>query len=144
MTYLIRPSSPPPPTPSSLPPPPPPSLFFHTLFSFKDTLKVAFFQSFYIEATLSPPTSTLLVLNAKISSLFLLVFSLHLYPIFVTYSQIKSPYLVTFYGAYIQKKLTMVMEYCPKGTLYDVLKNSNEEISWERVLVFFTQTVKGV
>lgn len=58
-------------------------------------------------------------------------------------SQVKSPYLVSFYGAYIQKKLTMVMEYCPRGTLYDVLKNPNEKISWERVLVFFTQTVQG-
>ena len=36
--------------------------------------------------------------------------------------------MVAFYGAYIQKKLTMVMEYCPRGTLYDVLKNPNEEI----------------
>jgi hypothetical protein len=38
----------------------------------------------------------------------------------------------------------MVMEYCPRGTLYDVLKDPNEEINWERVLVFFTQTVKGM
>lgn len=35
------------------------------------------------------------------------------------------------------------MEYCPRGTLYDVLKNPNENISWERVLTYFTQTVKG-
>lgn len=63
---------------------------------------------------------------------------------FTILSQVKSPHLVTFYGAYIQKKLTMVMEYCPRGTLYDVLKNPDEDISWERVLIFFTQTVKGI
>jgi len=63
---------------------------------------------------------------------------------FTILSQVKSPYLVTFYGAYIQKKLTMVMEYCPRGTLYDVLKNASEIISWDRVLLLFTQTVKGI
>lgn len=34
----------------------------------------------------------------------------------------------------------MVMEYCPKGTLYHVMKDPNEEIGWKRVVDFFTQT----
>jgi serine/threonine protein kinase len=55
-------------------------------------------------------------------------------------SQIQSPNLVIFYGACIEKKLTMVMEYCPRGTLYHVMKDPNEEIGWKQVLDFFTQT----
>jgi len=38
----------------------------------------------------------------------------------------------------------MVMEYCPRGTLYHVMKDPNEDISWKRVLDFFTQTVRGI
>lgn len=35
--------------------------------------------------------------------------------------KVNSPYMITFYGAVIEKNLSMVMELCERGSLYDVL-----------------------
>lgn len=35
--------------------------------------------------------------------------------------KVNSPYMITFYGAVIERNLSMVMELCERGSLYDVL-----------------------
>lgn len=42
------------------------------------------------------------------------------------------------------QKLTMVMEYCERGSLYHVLRNPECLIGWERALDMLEEIVKGI
>jgi len=56
-------------------------------------------------------------------------------------SSIRSPHVVVFYGLSLEPKLCVVMEYCAKGTLEDVLTSEDldETFDWSR----FFQLAKG-
>jgi serine/threonine protein kinase len=45
-------------------------------------------------------------------------------------SAIKSAQVVLFYGACLEPKLSMVMELCQKGSLYNVLQDKSLYIDW--------------
>jgi len=59
-------------------------------------------------------------------------------------SAIRSPTVVYFYGAVLEPKLCMVMEYCSRGSLYHVLQNDKYDIGWDRTFRFALETVKGI
>eukprot|EP01087_Luapelamoeba_hula_P000429 TRINITY_DN1031_c0_g1_i1.p1 TRINITY_DN1031_c0_g1~~TRINITY_DN1031_c0_g1_i1.p1 ORF type:complete len:938 (+),score=189.16 TRINITY_DN1031_c0_g1_i1:209-3022(+) len=61
---------------------------------------------------------------------------------FMMISAIRSPHVVVFYGLSIEPKLALVMEYCARGTLDEVLgaHNDDEVIDWTR----FFQLAKGL
>lgn len=60
----------------------------------------------------------------------------------------KSPRLVKFYGANVENssKLSLVMEYCPNGSLCDILQTDPEttELTWQKIMRWFLQTVEGI
>eukprot|EP01113_Clastostelium_recurvatum_P011683 TRINITY_DN1597_c0_g2_i2.p1 TRINITY_DN1597_c0_g2~~TRINITY_DN1597_c0_g2_i2.p1 ORF type:complete len:643 (-),score=161.00 TRINITY_DN1597_c0_g2_i2:74-2002(-) len=55
----------------------------------------------------------------------------------------RSPYVVKFYGAVLEPKLCMVMEFCGRGSLYHVLKDETQTIGWSQFFHFALQTVEG-
>lgn len=59
-------------------------------------------------------------------------------------SNLRSPHVVFFYGATTQPSLCMVLEFCHKGALYDVLADLREDISWSKVLKAALDTTKGL
>jgi len=59
-------------------------------------------------------------------------------------SAIRSPAVVYFYGAVLEPKLCMVMEYCSRGSLYHVLQSDKYEIGWDKTFRFAIETVKGI
>lgn len=40
--------------------------------------------------------------------------------------------------------MCMVLEFCHKGSLYDVLNNAKEDITWGRVFKACNDTIKGL
>jgi hypothetical protein len=52
--------------------------------------------------------------------------------------------VVKLLGVSKHPKLCMVMEYCARGSLYNVLKDETVDITWERVLDFAKQTANGL
>jgi len=59
-------------------------------------------------------------------------------------SSLRSPYVVFFYGATTQPSLCMVLEFCAKGALYDVLNDMKEDITWSIVFKAAIDTIKGL
>eukprot|EP01113_Clastostelium_recurvatum_P011680 TRINITY_DN1597_c0_g1_i1.p1 TRINITY_DN1597_c0_g1~~TRINITY_DN1597_c0_g1_i1.p1 ORF type:complete len:688 (-),score=192.59 TRINITY_DN1597_c0_g1_i1:164-2140(-) len=59
-------------------------------------------------------------------------------------SAIRSPHVVYFYGAVLEPKLCMVMEYCSKGSLFHVINDPNITMGWDRFFQFAIQTVEGI
>ncbi|GAM28453.1 hypothetical protein SAMD00019534_116290, partial [Acytostelium subglobosum LB1] len=59
-------------------------------------------------------------------------------------STIKSPHLISFYGSCIEdSQLSMVVEYCSRGTLYKVL-NTSFDFEWDKWFRWMIQVVEGV
>jgi len=56
---------------------------------------------------------------------------------------IKSPYIVSFYGATIIDTPRMVMEFCENGSLFHVL-SSEIEMDWDFTLRIMSEIVKGL
>eukprot|EP01105_Mastigella_eilhardi_P014059 TRINITY_DN3199_c0_g1_i1.p1 TRINITY_DN3199_c0_g1~~TRINITY_DN3199_c0_g1_i1.p1 ORF type:complete len:564 (-),score=129.32 TRINITY_DN3199_c0_g1_i1:79-1770(-) len=56
----------------------------------------------------------------------------------------KHPNLVEFYGACLQPKLSMVIEYCQRGTLVHVMTDATFEFTWAYLLSFSRQAVQGL
>eukprot|EP01128_Nolandella_sp_AFSM9_P000684 TRINITY_DN10825_c0_g1_i1.p1 TRINITY_DN10825_c0_g1~~TRINITY_DN10825_c0_g1_i1.p1 ORF type:complete len:823 (-),score=218.56 TRINITY_DN10825_c0_g1_i1:212-2566(-) len=56
---------------------------------------------------------------------------------------LKSPYIVHFFGASVKDKLTLVMEFCERGSLYDVLQD-NVTISWTLAFQMLEEVVRGI
>eukprot|EP01122_Echinamoeba_exundans_P009808 TRINITY_DN352_c0_g1_i2.p1 TRINITY_DN352_c0_g1~~TRINITY_DN352_c0_g1_i2.p1 ORF type:complete len:996 (+),score=291.25 TRINITY_DN352_c0_g1_i2:1728-4715(+) len=59
-------------------------------------------------------------------------------------SQFRSPYVVFFFGACIEPIPVMVLGFCRKGSLFHVLNNPNENITWDLVLKICLQTLRGL
>eukprot|EP01130_Rhizamoeba_saxonica_P005976 TRINITY_DN2368_c0_g1_i2.p1 TRINITY_DN2368_c0_g1~~TRINITY_DN2368_c0_g1_i2.p1 ORF type:complete len:702 (+),score=156.19 TRINITY_DN2368_c0_g1_i2:186-2291(+) len=57
---------------------------------------------------------------------------------------VESPYIVTFLGASIRTKICMVMEFCERGSLFDVLRDEDFNLEWELALNMMIETVKGL
>eukprot|EP01126_Amoeba_proteus_P031110 TRINITY_DN3061_c1_g1_i1.p1 TRINITY_DN3061_c1_g1~~TRINITY_DN3061_c1_g1_i1.p1 ORF type:complete len:866 (+),score=190.17 TRINITY_DN3061_c1_g1_i1:441-3038(+) len=57
--------------------------------------------------------------------------------------KVNSPYMITFYGAVIERNLCMVMELCERGSLYDVLLKTPKH-GWERLLGFARDMAEGI
>lgn len=63
---------------------------------------------------------------------------------FFILTTVRSPYMVTFYGASVEPKLTMVMEYCSRGSLYHVLNNKQMDLMWDQALMFCSDMACGM
>lgn len=63
---------------------------------------------------------------------------------FLILTNVRSPHMVTFFGASIEPKLTMVMEYCQKGSLYHVLNNKQTDFTWDLSLNFCLEMALGM
>jgi serine/threonine protein kinase len=59
-------------------------------------------------------------------------------------SCIRSPYIVYFYGACLEPRLCIVMEYCSRGSLWNVINDKSIEIDWQRVLQFSKDMTTGL
>jgi len=57
---------------------------------------------------------------------------------------IRSPHMVLFYGACIEPKLCMVMEFCSRDSLYHVMNNNKYQISWDLFFKFSLQMLRGM
>ena len=55
-----------------------------------------------------------------------------------------SPYIIRFRGACLADKLCMVMEFCPHGSLYDLLRAPDFVMTWERFFTFAIETTAGL
>eukprot|EP01133_Synstelium_polycarpum_P003936 gene3936-4557_t len=60
-------------------------------------------------------------------------------------STIQSPYLISFYGSCVEEsQLSMVVEYCSKGTLHKVINSTSLDMDWDKWFKWMTQVVEGV
>jgi hypothetical protein len=60
---------------------------------------------------------------------------------------IRSPYMVTFYGAALEPKLCMVIEFCSRDSLYHVMNRtspSQYDIGWDKFFRFSLQMTRGM
>uniref|UniRef100_A0A6B2L1G0 Uncharacterized protein n=1 Tax=Arcella intermedia TaxID=1963864 RepID=A0A6B2L1G0_9EUKA len=57
---------------------------------------------------------------------------------------VSNEHVVRFYGAATKPRLSMVMEYCSRGSLYHVLKDTKVEIDWRRAVAFCRDTCEGL
>jgi len=69
---------------------------------------------------------------------------------FEVLSLTNSPYLIHFYGASIDETdpstpiLSIVIEYCERGTMYKALNNKKVEIDWQTCFKWIHQTLNGI
>jgi len=63
---------------------------------------------------------------------------------FQVLSSIRGPNIVTFYGACLQPRLCLVMEYASRGSLYDLLNRPQLEFGWKELLGFAVQMAQGI
>jgi len=59
-------------------------------------------------------------------------------------STVRSPHIVHFYGAVLEPKLCMVLEFCTRGSLYSVISDPEYELSREQLLDWITDMTKGL
>jgi len=59
-------------------------------------------------------------------------------------SAVQDPHVVFFFGACLTPRLCMVMEYMGRGTLHKVLNDQKFEVTWEHVISFCKDMVKGM
>lgn len=57
---------------------------------------------------------------------------------------VRHNHVVRFYGASMKPTLCMVMEYCSRGNLYDVMNDKNIEIGWKEAFQFCKETCLGL
>jgi ankyrin repeat protein len=57
---------------------------------------------------------------------------------------IGSPNIIKFFGASLSGKLSMVMEFCSRGSLYDVLNKKDFVFEWDRFFSLTREVVQGV
>lgn len=55
-----------------------------------------------------------------------------------------SPYIIRFRGACLADKLCMVMEFCPHGSLYDLLRSPDFVMTWDHFFTFAIETTAGL
>ena len=59
-------------------------------------------------------------------------------------SSVRSQNVVYFYGVVFVPKFCIIMEFCAKGTLQDVLKNDKEPFGWDRFLRIAIDATRGI
>jgi len=57
---------------------------------------------------------------------------------------VRSPHVVSFFGACMHPKMCIVMEYCSRGSLYHVLKDANLLIGWDEFFHMAVEACMGV
>lgn len=57
---------------------------------------------------------------------------------------LQNPYIVRFYGACLEPKLALVMEFAEHDTLFDVMNNDHFDIGWESVFRWCIQFTKAM
>jgi len=57
---------------------------------------------------------------------------------------LRHAYIVRFYGACIETKLSLVMEFCERDTLFDVMNNDRLDIGWENVFRWCSQYTQAM
>jgi len=57
---------------------------------------------------------------------------------------LRHAYIVRFYGACIETKLSLVMEFCERDTLFDVMNNDHLDIGWENVFRWCSQYAQAM
>ncbi|PRP86930.1 hypothetical protein PROFUN_03678 [Planoprotostelium fungivorum] len=62
---------------------------------------------------------------------------------FEVMSTIRSSHVVQFYGAILEPRICIVMEYCIEGSLHDVLRTEGE-MPWSTALCYMKQMLQGV
>lgn len=63
---------------------------------------------------------------------------------FKVISALKSEYVVQLFGAVLSDKLKMVMEFCERGSLYDIISKRDHYIGWEEALKFAEDAMRGM
>jgi serine/threonine protein kinase len=49
-------------------------------------------------------------------------------------SKARSPYILYFYGSCVEPQVCIVVEYCMRGSLYEVMSEETFNLTWERSL----------
>jgi len=57
---------------------------------------------------------------------------------------VRHTHVVRFFGASMKPTLCMVMEYCSRGNLYDIMNDSTIEIGWKVLFQFCKETLLGL
>ncbi len=55
-----------------------------------------------------------------------------------------SPYVVNLFGACLEPKVCLVMEYCSKGSLFNVLTCRTTKLTMDHAFKFTNQIVSGM
>jgi serine/threonine protein kinase len=58
--------------------------------------------------------------------------------------KVQSPHIVHFFGATTKNKLCMVMEFCEKGSLYNLLQDENVYIDWDIAFKMLEEICLGI
>ncbi|KAH3757201.1 serine/threonineprotein kinase [Pelomyxa schiedti] len=58
-------------------------------------------------------------------------------------SELRSPNIVYFYGAVLEPRICLVLEYCSRGSLETVMK-SDTAFTWENVFMYACDTLRGL
>ncbi len=59
-------------------------------------------------------------------------------------SAIRGPNIVHFFGACIRPRPCLIMEFCSRGSLYDILNNKDIDITWSIVLRFSIEMAMAI
>jgi tRNA A-37 threonylcarbamoyl transferase component Bud32 len=57
---------------------------------------------------------------------------------------LRSPYIVHFFGATVQPKLCIVLEYCSRGTLFHYLHDDLNYVDWTMALRWLIESARGI
>lgn len=55
-----------------------------------------------------------------------------------------NPHIVHFYGACLEPRICMAIEYCARGSLYDLMNDEEFSFSWDKSLRFAADIAAGV
>ena len=58
--------------------------------------------------------------------------------------KLDSPYIAKFHGACLKPNLTIVQEFAHKGSLFDILSDTREQITWEFVFKISQDILQGL
>jgi len=60
------------------------------------------------------------------------------------YSQVNDECIVKFYGATLEPKLCILLEYCQKGTLFHYMSDLTNPVSWDLFLQWCQEAAQGL
>eukprot|EP01119_Soliformovum_irregulare_P021803 TRINITY_DN7331_c0_g1_i1.p1 TRINITY_DN7331_c0_g1~~TRINITY_DN7331_c0_g1_i1.p1 ORF type:complete len:755 (+),score=229.52 TRINITY_DN7331_c0_g1_i1:122-2386(+) len=59
-------------------------------------------------------------------------------------SVLDNPHIIKFFGACIEPKVCIVMEYCSRGSLYDIMTDTEIPVGWEIFFKFSVEILRGL